>query len=104
MTDLAPMTIDGMLVRIRGKALQVKPPGWRWEIYITIGPDTDDNPPIVLANKMDFLTQEAALDSMKNEVPQITKLLAEATGSPEMTHFMDFKEGKQVAIKDWNKK
>lgn len=65
--------------RIRGKAI---PNGsaWGFEIYITIGADGPENPPMVLESNQDFINRETALIEMKKMVPGLMNVISEAVG------------------------
>ena len=85
-----------MLVpRIRAKAIK-EGSHWNYEIFITVGPDTEENKPLVMTSKNIFISKEAALAEVNRMLPGLIKTICSAMELPKPTGYIDLKKNETV--------
>lgn len=96
-----------LIPRFRGNAIE-RPDGkgWTWELFISIGPDSPENHPIVMGPKSDrhFLNQDSALNDMTLMIPDIAAEVCKAMGLPGFTAFQNLKEGTLETVEEFKKR
>lgn len=96
-------TPSGHLVRLRGRAYQPdeNKTAWAFEVHIQLGPETKDNPPIVMDfRKQAYISKIAAIKALQKSIPGISEAVAKAIGAPAPDCYIDLKAGK--IVKDVN--
>lgn len=82
-----------LMPRIRGNAYPIGKE-WSYEVYVTIGPDTEENEPIVINFKdKRFLNQQSAIAALKIEAQNVADEVCKAMGVKH-TGYMDLKENR----------
>jgi hypothetical protein len=91
--------------RFRGRAIP-RGAGWSYEITITIGPDTEDNVPIIFSPKLTeptFMSELSAINAMKADLPEIMRETCRAMGLPEPAGVHNLKEGVMQDMDEFSK-
>lgn len=89
--------------RFRGRVLP-KGSGFTFEIYITIGPDSDDNTLTMSAPKdQTYLNHEAAMVAMRALIDDVMKVVCEKMGLGTPTGIHDLKAGVFKSMDEWSK-
>ncbi len=88
--------------RIRGQAYQKENQAWGWEIVITFGDMSVDDPEALCVgqHKKDFLTKESAIDDMRKASVDISEKIAEAMGGGKPEGYMDLTKGFKIETKE----
>lgn len=87
--------------RLQGRAFQsIEEDTWRWELFITIGGDDSEAPPIRMESKNRWITKEDAIADLKKSTVEVSKIIADALET-SVTHFIDLKDGRAKSTKEF---
>jgi len=85
---------EGYMPRIRGRAYPIGK-SFAFEVFITIGPETDDNHPIHMKfDKKKYISKDVAIQAMKLEIPKIIEQVCIGMKIPKPDGYLDLKQNK----------
>lgn len=90
-----------LVPRIRGRAMQDDDGQWYYDIFITIGEDSENNDPLVLTPKERYLNKTTALAKMHAQIPEIVNVVCSAMKLPKPNGVLDLKKNRSMSFDDF---